>query len=157
MSRPNHKVYVIPFICVDRTCTLTAAAEHDKRSSLGIVGTVQELNVLETEAVDSHGVCSSLEGGLGRVHVCDVRGGCISETLLAVPPGRVFLCRQRKSRLVLTDIRAASWKLLVSKDRIFLNFSNLRDGRVALAGCLGSLWNCLSTCSSVCRLLGESE
>ena len=54
MSRPNHKVYMMAFVCVDQTCLLTNAAKRDKRSSPGIPGTVQELNVPGTEAVDSH-------------------------------------------------------------------------------------------------------
>lgn len=44
---------VMAFECVDQTCPLTNAAERDKRSSPGILGTVQELNVLGTEAVGS--------------------------------------------------------------------------------------------------------
>lgn len=63
--------------------------------------------------------------------------------MLDVSPGQVFLCRQQKSRVVLIYMRAPSCKLLVRKDRICLNFSNLKHKHVALAGCLGSLWNCL--------------
>lgn len=63
--------------------------------------------------------------------------------MLALSSGQVFLCRQLKSRVVLIHIRAASCKLLVTKDRICLNCGNLKGGLVSLAGCLDSLWNCL--------------
>lgn len=69
------------FVHVDQTCLLTNAAERDKRSSPGIPGTVQVLNVLGTEAMDSHLVPPSLEGGVGRAGVHSVRSGCISEAL----------------------------------------------------------------------------
>ena len=54
LSRPKQKVYVMAFICADQTCLLANAAKRDKRRSPGILGTVPELNVLGTEAVDSH-------------------------------------------------------------------------------------------------------
>jgi len=73
---------VVAYVCVDQTCLLTNAPERDKRSSPGIPGTVWQLNVLGTEAVDSHLVRLSL----------------------------------------------ASCKLLVRKDGICLNFSNLKVG-----------------------------
>ena len=81
LSRPNHKVYMMAFVCVDQTCPLTNAAKPDKRSSPGIPGTVQEPNVLGTEAVDSHLVRPSLEGGVSRAGVHSVRGGCIAAVL----------------------------------------------------------------------------
>lgn len=50
LSRPHHKVYMITSLCVGQTCPVTNAAECDKRSSRGILGTVQEL---KEEAVGS--------------------------------------------------------------------------------------------------------
>lgn len=132
------------FICADQTCLLAYAAECDKRRSPGILGTVPEPNVLGTEAVDSHN-CATIPGRWCGQSSCAQYTWCVylCGFLSAVSPGQVFLCRQLKSGVALIYIRAASCKLMGRKDRIWLNFSNWKGRYVALAGCLGSLWNCL--------------
>lgn len=75
---PTTKVYMITFICVEQTCLLRNAAEHDKRSLPGILGTVQELR---EERLWVAPLWLSPWGDVGRAGVHSAHGGCISENL----------------------------------------------------------------------------
>ncbi|KAM6278204.1 uncharacterized protein M6G45_002154 [Spheniscus humboldti] len=91
-------ILLADFWSTNQTCPLTNAAEHDKRSSPG----TQELNVLGTEAVDSHLVRPSLEGDVGRARVHSVR-----ERSCHRDDGRLVVRtdHQRKTSLVVWSVQ----------------------------------------------------